>query len=467
MRTQEVVTLFNERAGAGGSAVLHFQNLIYQIAVTTLVGISLYRMMPGVTLLAVAGLALLYFPLREINRIIEVSGRNFLEEWDKMNHRLILGIRNLLLLRIYGIEEQERTLGKKELQRYLALSMKYYTTTGFSFVAPTIAGVILIGIIASLNRGNTMAPGLFVSYFYLFFRFLQGGSTLSMALSNFRFSFPQLKYLYDWWLKNAFDSPSYVRPNRYSAVEDANANAPHALGWNITNVSFGYDPSKPLFKDFSLSIPSGSATAVVGPSGTGKSTLLNLLIGELEPLSGKIQVTLNASQKVDLSRVRRAVCGALGYVGPEPFVIDGSIRENLQYGLGRACSDEQLHTALKLAAAEFVNELAGGLRYRITEQGVGLSAGQKQRLSLARALLRKPKALILDEPTANVDSETEAQLIETLKLLKGSMTLVIVTHREALLKIADQVLQIKPDQASHCQFELIAKRDLPARGSPS
>jgi len=132
----------------------------------------------------------------------------------------------------------------------------------------------------------------------------------------------------------------------------------------------------------------------------------------------------------------------VGYVGAESFLIDGTIRENLLYGLQSAPAAAELADALGKAECGFIDDLADGLDHRLTNQGVGLSSGQKQRLSLARALLRRPGVLVLDEATANLDIATEEKLVDTLTQLKGGMTIVAVTHRQALLRLADQVLTL-------------------------
>jgi ABC-type bacteriocin/lantibiotic exporter with double-glycine peptidase domain len=126
-----------------------------------------------------------------------------------------------------------------------------------------------------------------------------------------------------------------------------------------------------------------------------------------------------------------------------PVIISGTVRDNLLYGNATHLIEESdFDEALKLSGCSFVKNLPGNLSYELTEQGEGLSAGQKQRLALARALLRKPKVLILDEATSNLDAATESALVDTLIELKSYITIVAVTHRDALLKIADHHLTL-------------------------
>lgn len=129
-------------------------------------------------------------------------------------------------------------------------------------------------------------------------------------------------------------------------------------------------------------------------------------------------------------------------MGAESFIVEGTIRDNLLYGLEHSPTSQEINSAIELAECSFIHELPKKLDHPLTENGQGLSAGQKQRIALARALLRRPKALILDEATANLDSETEARLIQTLQRLKKNHTILAVTHRPALVEVADRTLEL-------------------------
>lgn len=214
------------------------------------------------------------------------------------------------------------------------------------------------------------------------------------------------------------------------------------VGWSLKNVRFQYPgASATVFNEFDAQIRPGETCVIRGPSGAGKTTLLGILLGELKPGLGEVNVS-NESGVYPLASVRSELLPRVGYVGPESFLLEGSIRENLVYGLDRVPSDTEVQHALDLAECGFVRELPRGLDHHLTEQGQGLSAGQKQRLSLARALLRDPRILVLDEATSNLDTETEGRLVETLSGLKRKMTLIVVTHRDQPLKLADQTIQL-------------------------
>jgi ATP-binding cassette subfamily B protein len=210
------------------------------------------------------------------------------------------------------------------------------------------------------------------------------------------------------------------------------------IGWDLKNVSFTYPESDTtVIKLLSLTVAPGSTLVILGPSGTGKSTLLSMLVGDLSPTEGTVSVMLDGEPK-SLTEAQSRLSKNIGYVGPESFIFDGTVYENLVYGLFRPVTDTEVREALEITECQFVWSLPHQLSHHLSDQGHGLSAGQKQRLSLARAFLRQPKALILDEATSNLDTETEARLIQTFLRIKGRMTVVCVTHRDSLLTIADR-----------------------------
>lgn len=207
------------------------------------------------------------------------------------------------------------------------------------------------------------------------------------------------------------------------------------IEFQLEDVNFAYEPQVPVLEDFSISIPRRKTVAVVGHSGAGKSTLMDILVGLLEPDNGRIRVDGEVADTQTLVSLRAATA----YVGQEMFLFHGTVRENLLWGTEGATTVE-LHDALGAAqAATFVADLPKGLETIVGDRGVMLSSGQRQRLALARALLRKPRLLILDEPTSALDVDSENQIVQTLENLKGSTTIVLVSHRVNAIRCADLV----------------------------
>jgi ATP-binding cassette, subfamily B, bacterial len=202
------------------------------------------------------------------------------------------------------------------------------------------------------------------------------------------------------------------------------------------NVSFSYAEGLPALKHISFHAPPGTTTALVGATGAGKSTLVSLLVRLYEFDSGQIYIDDKPIREYDLRTLREAI----GVVTQESFLFNGSIRENLLMGKPTA-TDAELWRAVDAAnARQFIERLPQGLESVVGERGVKLSVGEKQRLSIARALLKDPPILILDEATASVDTATERLIQEALEHLMANRTSIVIAHRLSTIVHADQIL---------------------------
>ena len=208
-------------------------------------------------------------------------------------------------------------------------------------------------------------------------------------------------------------------------------------GIKIENVTYAYPESDTeIFTDFSHNFLPGSRTAIVGPTGIGKSTLIRLLLALLTPKKGSI--TIYDNEEIPISASTR--CN-LVYVPQGNSLFSGTIRENLQMGDPQA-TDEKMWWALESSAADFVKELPSGLDSPCFEAGVGLSEGQAQRVAIARALLRPGKVLLLDEFSSALDTQTEDILMERLTKALPDRTMIFITHRQRIIEFCDSVLRL-------------------------
>jgi ABC-type multidrug transport system fused ATPase/permease subunit len=208
------------------------------------------------------------------------------------------------------------------------------------------------------------------------------------------------------------------------------------------NVSFEYEEGKPVLTDINFTAPSGSVTALVGTSGSGKTTIAGLAASYLNPTQGIITV-----DGVDLSRISlNSYRSQLGVVLQDDFLFEGTIRENILFPRPQA-SEDQLLKAVKAAHVnEFSDRFEKGLETVIGERGVKLSGGQRQRIAIARAILADPRILILDEATSNLDTESEAYIQESLRSLMRGRTTFVIAHRLSTIRQADQILVIEHGQ---------------------
>lgn len=201
-------------------------------------------------------------------------------------------------------------------------------------------------------------------------------------------------------------------------------------------VSFGYG-DKQVLRDVSFTVPKGKLTVLVGPNGSGKTTLFKLIERFYTPNSGEIRFGEFKAQDMDLREWRQS----FAYVLQEPQLINGTVRDNITYGLDREAADSEVENAARLACAEgFIRELPGGYDFEIGENGCRLSAGQRQRIAIARALMLDPAYLLLDEATCNLDIIAEREVTQALLGLMRGRTTVMISHNMEMLDRADHVV---------------------------
>lgn len=202
------------------------------------------------------------------------------------------------------------------------------------------------------------------------------------------------------------------------------------------NVSFSYDAREPVLEDVSLLVEPGERVAIVGPSGVGKTTLLSLILRFYKPTAGEVYFDGRPASVYEVGSLRQRI----GYVSQATSLISGTIMENICYGNPEANEDQVVRAARTADIHEFISKLPNGYETKLGENGVNLSEGQKQRLSICRALIKDPDILVLDEPTSALDSKTEASIFKSLPSLVQGKTLFVVTSRLPTLVDSDRIL---------------------------
>jgi ATP-binding cassette subfamily B protein len=423
--TSEIISVFGETINKSGSFILHISNALGSLVIIVLFLAFSLRLAPYETCISLFLLSVLMFPIMLVNKKIRNYGAKLNQDWGKVNKVLVNGLKNIFLIRIYKLAQKESEKGVVQIVKYEENYLKYMKESSIISGLPLTTGLLVIAIITYLSQTYIHTdPFRFVAFLYLFLRIAQNAGTFSVSVSNMFFYYASFKHLVDWvGLHNSakvIDEETLSRKFR------------SPLSIEIKNLSYKYD-SKDLYviRHFSVNIKPSSLLLVRGVSGVGKSTLIKLITGVLKPTEGDIFI-----EGENASDFMRQYSSSLAYVGPEPFLIPGSLRENLLYGNDLIVTDDQLINVLRdMNLSEMFANLKNGLDEDLYEE-TQLSTGQKQRISFARALLRNPKLLILDEATANIDYQTEKIIMDYLIKIKFETTIIAISHRNSFDDIA-------------------------------
>lgn len=287
-------------------------------------------------------------------------------------------------------------------------------------------GILGYGAIRVMNGAMTM--GALVSFLMYLFQIISPVVVISQLFNSMAKTSGATERI-----QQILTEPEEFVDNK---IEKDIASAP----LRFERVDFAYEEDKPVLKDVSFETKPNAVVAFAGPSGSGKSTIFSLIERFYQPTSGKIMIGQENIDDLDLTKWREQI----GLVSQDAAVMPGTIRDNLTYGLRREVSDEELWNALKMAYADgFVNEMEDKLETEIGERGIKLSGGQRQRIAIARAFLRNPKILMLDEATASLDAESEAMVQKALGSLMQGRTTLVIAHRLSTIVDADKIYFIE------------------------
>ena len=287
-------------------------------------------------------------------------------------------------------------------------------------------GILGYGVIRVMNGAMTM--GALVSFLMYLFQIISPVVVISQLFNNMAKTSGATERI----------QQILTEPEEFVADKDEKDIVSAPL--KFENVDFTYEEGKPVLQDVSFETQPNAVAAFAGPSGGGKSTIFSLIERFYQPTGGKILIGEENIENVDLAKWREQI----GLVSQDAAVMPGTIRDNLTYGLRREVSDEEFWDALRMAYADgFVSEMEDQLETEIGERGIKLSGGQRQRIAIARAFLRDPKILMLDEATASLDAESEAMVQKALGDLMQGRTTLVIAHRLSTIVDADKIYFIE------------------------
>ena len=347
--------------------------------------------------------------------------------------RLTESLGGVRVIKGYHAEDREASVFAVGVQRLLDNVMRSLTATStLSFAATTVLGVVG-GLVMLLGGHGVLAHRMTVGGYFQFtallafmiapvFQIVNIGTQLTEALAGLDRTMEILGE------RDEFSDPA--RTHRLGTIRGEVA---------FENVEFSYEPDKPVLHGISFASTPGTMTALVGSSGSGKSTIISLVCAFHKPDAGRVLI-----DGIDLSTVRLDDYRAqLGVVLQESFLFDGSIRDNVIFSYPDATEEQFLNSCRIARVDEFAERFPEGYDTIVGERGVKLSGGQRQRLSIARAILANPRILILDEATSSLDSESEAMIQQGLGFLMQGRTTFVIAHRLSTIRKADQILVVE------------------------
>ncbi|PYS98938.1 MAG: ABC transporter permease [Acidobacteria bacterium] len=347
--------------------------------------------------------------------------------------RLGESLGGIRIVKAYTAEKREElsfTRGAHRLFRNIAKTITGVSAiSSFSSVVIGAVAVVMIVIGGSAVQAGTMTLGDFLMY--ISFTFLLAMPVIELTSIGTQ-------------ITEALAGLDRIREVLAMSTEDEQDVSRHALPEikgtiDFENVEFEYDKDVPVLKGVSFHAEAGATTALVGSSGSGKSTILSLVLNFIQPTTGTISIDGHDLQTVRLRDYRKH----LGVVLQDNFLFDGTILENIRFSNPEA-NLQEIRSVCRIANAdEFIEKFPNGYDTIVGERGVKLSGGQRQRIAIARALLANPRVLILDEATSSLDSESEALIQEGLNRLRAGRTTFVIAHRLSTIRSADQILVVE------------------------
>jgi ABC-type transport system involved in Fe-S cluster assembly fused permease/ATPase subunit len=346
------------------------------------------------------------------------------------NTKAIDSLLNFETVKYFTAEEREKARYDKSIARYERMSVKNYTSLAWLNAGQAV--IFSLGLTAAMAmsikgiRSGANTVGDFVLINAMMVQLYQPLNFMGVVYREIRQATIDIEMM-------------FAILGQHPEVEDRAGAKPLVVtsgGLSFENVSFHYDPRRAILKDVSFEVPAGKTVAVVGPSGAGKSTLSRLIFRFYEPSSGRIAI-----DGQDIAMVTQiSLRAAIGMVPQDTVLFNDTIAYNIRYGRSNA-SDAEVREAARLARIDhFIEQTPGGYEAQVGERGLKLSGGEKQRVAIARTILKAPPILVLDEATSALDSFTEGEIQDALDLVAKGRTTLVIAHRLSTVINADEII---------------------------
>lgn len=453
VQSSKVHHLFGEVFPKTGQFINNTVSTIAMFLQACILSLVLIYTAPKEAAIGITGMAIVGLFIKFVQGKILGIASGVISEQFEISKSIEKICRNHLLIKIYKTENKEYNFLANRNVYFFNHIARSGMVGEFSSTLPFLFGITLVAAIIYISHEHFLTAGAtLVTFLYLFLRLAQQLGNAVNCLSSSLIVFPQFKESMEYILNfNKEELEEAYRPSdELKAFKKNHSEVPFFLDHKssqkketvapeiiFNNVSFSYDNNEKVFSNINLKINSNEVFGIMGKSGSGKSTLLKLLLGIETATEGEI--TLNSMTPKTFQDLHYS---SIGYAGAKPYMTIGSVEKNLSYGNEDGFTKEELNYLLNFFDLQQLIE-GNGRSVTIDENEGGLSTGQLQRLSLIRALLRKPKLLILDEATANLDEKNKHIILDKIRNLRESMTIVIVSHDPEVIKVCDNFISLE------------------------
>ena len=410
-------------------------NLLMDLVMLVGIVIILFTLSPQLALAILIVLPIMFFISTKLRRKIRRAWQVVRIRQSRLNSHLNESIQGIRVTQAYAQEKENMeffdTVNTDNYESWKQASRMNAMFRPFVEMASALGGAILIWYGAHLIQGNdpNITIGVFVSFAFYLGMFWEPISRLGQVYNQLLVGMASSERIFEF----LDEKPSVPEKPDAKSLKDVKGELV------FENVEFAYDSSRKALNEINLTFEAGKTIALVGHTGSGKSTIVNLMSRFYDPTKGRVLLDGHDLRDLKLNELRTNV----SYVLQDTFIFAGTIMENIRFGNVRATDEQVIEAAKAIGADTFISKLEKGYQTEVEEQGSVLSVGERQLLSFARALLADPRILILDEATASIDTETELIIQNGLKRLLHNRTAIMIAHRLSTIRDSDQIIVLE------------------------
>lgn len=407
---------------------------------------TLFFISINLSLIVIVALPIVSYIVQALGKKIKSSSKAGQKSYGRLVSIIEETIFGMRIIALFNSQNQQETLFKTQNQHYTHLMNKVWRRKGIagplSELIITIVMIVVLlygGFIIFNNGTNTLKPEVFLGFIVMFMRLTTPTRMLMVAYYDIQKGLAAIDRINELLAVRA----------KIKNIEGARKITQFKSHITINNVGFKYENTQ-ILKNISITIPKGKTIAIVGASGSGKSTIADLISRHYDPTEGEILFDDINSRHICLHSLRNMI----GYVTQEPILFNDTVANNILMGR-KTVSAEDIHKAASIANAHsFIINLDNGYNTIVGDRGMNLSGGERQRISIARAILTNPPIIVMDEATSSLDSESEKHVMEAIKRIMENRTTLIIAHRFSTILHADQII-------------VLSKGEIEARGTHS